>query len=191
MNFDELIRKNRSYRRFFQDEAISLKTLRELADFARLSASSGNIQGVRLFLSVDTNQNAAIFTHLRWAFYLKDWEGPSEGERPSAYMVILWDKDIKDPVDTDIGIAAQSILLGAVSKGLGGCLIGSVDRIGLRKSLTIPDNLHIALVVALGKPGEQVIIDELEEDRVEYWRDDMGRHHVPKRKLNDMVFTVF
>jgi nitroreductase len=192
MNFDDLIRKNRSYRRFYQQEGIPLSQLTELANYARLSPSSGNIQGTKMFLSAEPLQNATIFQYLRWAFYLKDWEGPPEGERPAAYIIMLWDTDIREPVETDTGIAAQSILLGAVSKGLGGCLIGSVDRVGLRKALHIPENFQIPVVIALGKPLEQVVIEELPASQeVKYWRDDFGIHHVPKRRLEDIVFTRF
>jgi nitroreductase len=192
MNFDELVRKNRSYRRFYQQETVSLKTLYELADYARLSASSGNIQGLKMFLSAEPVLNEQIFPHLSWAYYLKDWNGPGEGERPAAYIILLWDTHIKEPIDTDTGIAAQSILFGAVSKGLGGCLIGSVDRVGLRKTLGIPKNLRIQLVIALGKPKEQVVLEEMSDAmNVKYWRDDSGIHHVPKRKLEDIVFTRF
>jgi nitroreductase len=192
MNFDNLIRKNRSYRRFYQEETIPLSTLSELANYVRLSPSSGNIQGIKMFLSAEPVLNRFIFEHLRWAFYLKDWEGPPEGERPAAYIVMLWDTDIREPVETDTGIAAQSILLGAVSKGLGGCIIGSVDRVGLRKALGVPEHFQIPLVIALGKPLEQVVIEDLPaSQKVEYWRDDFGIHHVPKRRLEDIAFTHF
>jgi nitroreductase len=192
MNFDELILKNRSYRRYYQNERIDLKTLEELSGYARLSASSGNIQGIKFFLSADREQNASIFSSLRWAFYLKDWEGPAEGERPSGYIIVLWDTEIREPVDLDVGIAVQSILLGAVSKGYGGCLIASIDRAGLRKLLHIPVRYQIPLVVALGKPAERVVIENLPPDqKIEYWRDEMGIHHVPKRKLEDIIIDHF
>ncbi|MDP6647751.1 MAG: nitroreductase family protein, partial [Dehalococcoidales bacterium] len=79
----ELILKNRSYRRFYQEVAIELETLRELVDLARLSASAANRQPLKYILSADPQKNALIFPHLSWAGYLKDWPGPSEGERSS------------------------------------------------------------------------------------------------------------
>jgi nitroreductase len=192
MNFADLILQNRSYRRFYQHESITTELLAELADFARLSPSSGNIQGIKFFLSAEPSQNEVIFRYLRWAFYIKDWDGPPEGEKPAAYILMLWDTDIREPVDIDTGIAAQSILLGAVSKGYGGCMIGSIERVGLRKALHIPENFEIPLVIALGKPKEKVVIEELPaSQQVEYWRDDFGIHHVPKRKLEDITFTRF
>lgn len=192
MDFEELIRRNRSYRRFRQDETLTPKILRELANYVRLSPASGNIQGIKLFLSSNPADNARIFPFLRWAFYLKNWEGPAEGERPAAYMMILWDTAIRDILDADVGIAAQSVLLGAVSKGFGGCIIGSIDRVGLRKEFGIPDRYDIPVIIALGKPAESVTIEDLPEGgSVEYWRDGSGGHHVPKRSLEEIILSSF
>ena len=130
-----------------------------------------------------------IFPHLGWAGYLKDWSGPIEGERPTGYIIILGDKSIKQSFGCDHGIAAQSILLGAVEKGLGGCMLASVDRReDLMVELGLPDNLLILLVLALGKPKETVVIDPLPEDGdIKYWRDAQGVHHVPKRSLEELI----
>ena len=136
-------------------------TLVELVDLARHSASGNNIQPLKFFLSADSETNATIFPHTRWAGSLKDWDGPEEGERPSAYIVILGDKNITDSFGVNHGIAAQSILLGATEKGLGGCMIGSVQRVVLHRELGLAENLHILLVIALGKPRETVVIDPL------------------------------
>jgi nitroreductase len=185
----DLIRKNRSYRRYHQDAALDLQTLRALVDLARLSASGGNLQPLKYILSCDPQNNALIFTHLVWAGYLKDWPGPSEGERPSAYIIILWDKEIaRQSLGCDHGIAAQSILLGATEKGLGGCMIGSIDRYGLGKDLQIPRRYEILLVLALGKPKETVVIETVgPSGNIEYWRDNEGVHHVPKRPLDELL----
>jgi nitroreductase len=188
MTFEELITKNRSYRRFHEDEKVNPGTIKELIGYARLSASSGNIQGLKFFMSTDHASNDRIFKHLKWAYYFKDWDGPVPGERPTAYIVILGDTDIHSTIDIDVGIAAQSILLGATSFGLGGCMFGSIDRLGLRKSFNIPKKLQIALVIALGKPKESVKIDEVDSSgNIEYWRDENRTHHVPKRKLDDLL----
>jgi nitroreductase len=184
----DLILKNRSYRRFHQEVAIELETLRELVDLARLSASAANLQPLRYILSCDPRKNGLIFPHLGWAGYLKDWPGPEEGERPAAYIVMLGDAEISRAIDCDHGIAAQSILLGATAKGLGGCIIGSVRREGLRRALDIPAHYEILLVLALGKPKETVVIEMVGPDGdIRYWRDSQGVHHVPKRPLNDII----
>ncbi len=188
MMIEELIRGNRSFRRFFQDKAISSDTLKWLVNLARLSASAANLQPLKYLLSHDPHQNEAIFSCLAWAGYLKDWPGPEEGERPAAYIIILQDRDIAKEVGCDHGIAAQSILLGAREKGLGGCLIGSIKKDLLRELLSLPTRYELLLVIALGKPKETVVLEEAEPgDSIKYWRDEEGVHHVPKRKLEDII----
>ena len=184
----ELILKNRSYRRFHQDVAVDMATLRELVDLARLSASASNLQPLKYILACDPQKNAAIFPCLGWAGYLKEWGGPVEGERPAAYVVILADTEISKSVGCDYGIAAQSIMLGATERGLGGCMIASVQKQRLREALAIPPRYEVLLVLALGKPKETVVIETVgPEGDVKYWRDEQSVHHVPKRRLDDLI----
>jgi nitroreductase len=184
----ELIQKNRSYRRFHEEVAIGRETLLELIDMARLSASSGNLQPLKYLLADSPYMNEKIFPHLQWAGYLTDWPGPAKGERPSAYIVILHDTKISKTINCDHGIAAQSILLGATKRGLGGCIIASMNKSELIAALKIPEHLQILLVIALGKPNEKVKIEEIDVDGdIKYWRDEKGVHHVPKRKLKDIL----
>ncbi len=188
MVFINLIIKNRSYRRFKQDYRLEINQLKKLVNLARLSASSSNIQGLKFILSVDKDTNSKIFKHLKWAYYLKDWDGPPEGQRPGGYIIILGDTEIHSTIDTDVGIAAQSILLGAVEKGLGGCMIGSINRPGLRKDLKISQQYEIPLVIALGKPDEQIILEDVDKTgNIQYWRDENNVHHVPKRSLDEII----
>ena len=184
----DLVIKNRSYRRFDQSTPIGLDALKELVELARLSASASNLQALKYFLSCDTTRNALIFPTLGWAGYIDDWPGPAEEERPTAYIIILGDTSIAKHFHCDHGIAAQSILLGATEKGLGGCIIASVDRDRLRTALGIADHLEILLAVALGKPAEKVVLDPLGPDGdIRYWRGDDDIHHVPKRSLADII----
>ena len=191
INLKELIEKNRSYRRFHEEVEISLELLAELIDLARLSASAGNLQPLKFILSCDPEKNTLIFPCLAWAGYLKDWPGPSEGERPSAYVIILGDTQISQSINCDHGIAAQSILLGATEKGFGGCIVGAIDRPRLRKALCIPPRYDILLVIAIGRPKERVQIETVGHDGdIKYWRDDDGTHHVPKRPLNELILDL-
>lgn len=189
--FKELVAKNRSYRRFYGDEKITKEIILSLVDNARLSASGANKQPLRYVISYEKQDNDIIYPTLAWAGYLSDWSGPEEGERPSAYIIILQDKNNKMVGGVDHGIAAQSILLGAVEKGLGGCIIFGIKREELSKTLQIPDQYEILLVLAIGKPKEEVVIDEINvgED-IKYWRDENQVHHVPKLKLSDVVLNL-
>ena len=188
----DLVKKNRSCRRFYQNHFVNMETLSELVDLARLSASAANLQPLKYVLSSNPQQNAMIFPCLGWAGYLKDWPGPEEGERPSAYIIILGDTTIAANFGCDHGIACQSILLGAREKGLAGCIIGSIHRENLRKILKIPDHFEILLTLAIGKPKEDIVMEEVGPDHdIKYWRDDKGVHHVPKRRLNDIIVDFF
>ncbi len=185
-----LVMQNRTRRRFYQEVTVEHETLRELVDLARLSASAANLQPLKYILSCEPQKNVLIFPNLGWAGYLKDWPGPCEGERPSAYIIILGDTQISKSFGCDHGIAAQSILLGATEKGLGGCMIGTVQRQKLREALDIPSRYEILLVLALGKPKEQIVIETLDAaGDIKYWRDSDGKHHVPKRELDDIILN--
>ncbi len=183
----DLILKNRSYRRFYEDAVVEEETLSGLVDLARHSASGGNVQPLKYILSCDPEKNASIFPCLAWAGYLKDWDCPAEGERPSAYIIIVGDGEISEAFGCDHGIAAQSILLGAAEMGLGGCMIGSIKGKKLCETLSIPERYEVLLVLALGKPVEEIVIDEADGGDIKYWRDDKNVHHVPKRPLDDII----
>lgn len=191
MMIRELIEKNRTYRRFYQDVEVSQEALVDLIDLARLSSTGGNLQSLKYFLSQTQESNTLIFKTLKWAGYLKDWDGPEEGEKPSAYVVVLHDQKISKGFFWDHGIAVQSILLGATEKGLGGCQFNSVDRVALAQGLSLPDHFEILTVIALGKPKEVVVIEKLgESGDIKYWRDQQGVHHVPKRALDDLIYNL-
>jgi nitroreductase len=184
----DLIKSNRTFRRFYEGEKIEREILMGLVDLARLSASAGNMQPLKYILVCEPEQRAAVFACLGWAGYLTDWPGPPEGERPAGYIVVLGDREISKNFWCDHGIAAQSILLGAREQGLGGCMHGSIKQDELRKALGITDRYEIMLVISLGKPKEEVVLEEVGADgSIKYWRDEQGVHHVPKRKLEDLV----
>ncbi|MFA5326340.1 MAG: nitroreductase family protein [Prolixibacteraceae bacterium] len=186
----DLILKNRSYRRFYQSEKISKEYLREWIDLARNSASARNAQTLKYVLSNNDVLNAKIFELLTWAGYFSWWHGPEEGERPSAYIVVLSDSLIAGNYFCDDGIAIQSILLGATEAGYGGCIIHSVNRNKLREILQLTEQYEILYVIALGKPKETVVLEEISEGDFKYWRDENQVHHVPKRGLDEIILEI-
>lgn len=187
----DLVAKNRTYRRFYQEEKVSLDTLKEMIELARLTSTGANLQSLKYVLVNTEEKNHLVFKTLRWAGYLSDWDGPAEGEKPSAYIIMLQDQRITKNFFWDHGLAAQSILLGLTEKGLGACQFNSIDRAELATSLNLPDYYQIVTVLAVGKPKEIVVLDEMDESgKVKYWRDEQGVHHVPKRKLEDLIVEV-
>lgn len=190
MNIAELVKKNRSYRRFNESVRISEEELISLVDLARHSASGTNRQPLKYLLYNSVDDCKRIFPFTRWAGYLTDWEGPVEGERPSAYIIILGDKSVSDTYFVDHGIAAQSILLGATEKGYGGCMIASIDRKGLVDKIRLPAHFEILLILALGLPVEEVVIEDIRDNNHKYWRDKNKVHHVPKRTLEELIIKL-
>jgi len=189
---EDLVKKSRSYRRFFEDERISIDFLTYLISLTRFCPSAANLQPLKYILSTNREKNKLIFNTLSWAAYLKDWKGPKEGERPSAYIVMLGDKNIAKDFRYDAGICAQTIMLGATEKGFGGCILASINRDKLREDLDIPKDFEILLVLALGKPNETVVIEDMNDAKdIKYWRDEKGIHHVPKRLLDDLILKRF
>ena len=183
----ELIKRNRSYRRFYQEVAITESDLREMVNNARLTPSGRNAQTLRYLLSNTKEMNDRIFPTLSWAGYLTDWAGPKEGERPAAYIVILNDDTLSKTYYCDHGIASMAILLTAVEKGYGGCILAAVNREALCEALHLPEQYAIVQVIALGKPAETVVIDPMIDGDIRYWRDTQSVHHVPKRNLDDII----
>jgi nitroreductase len=192
MSFFELVKSNRSCRRFDHSVKLDEDILDQLVDLARMSASAGNMQPLKYIISRDTKKNEEIFSCLKWAAYLKDWKGPESSERPTGYITILGDKSIAENFWCDHGIAAQTMLLGARDKGLAGCIFGAINHPRLKKVLSIDDKFDILLVIAIGKPVEESRIEKIgTEGDIKYYRDKDLVHHVPKRKLKEIIVSSY
>ncbi len=188
----DLVSRCRSYRRFDEKVPVAEAVLRDLVGLARLCSSAANRQPLKYVLSCAPDWNARIFETLAWAAYLADWKGPGPGERPAAYIVMLLDSTIHHEGEIDVGIAAQTILLGAVERGFGGCMFGAVRRDELARRLSLPSHLAVSLVIALGKPVEKVVLEDLPADgSIRYYRDAQAAHHVPKRSLDELIHAVY
>lgn len=185
----DLLRKSRSYRRFEQDAHIPEEALRDWVDNTRLCPSTSNSQALKFRIVSAPEECAKVYPALRWAGALKDWDGPEEGERPSAYIVILCDLSLGKNKMWDDGITGQTILLSAAEQGFGGCMLASVDRPALAKALGIDTERYaIDLVLALGKPKEEIVLVPMPADgSVNYYRDEKQVHYVPKRALEDLI----
>ena len=148
-----------------------------------------NCQGLKFKLISTPEECAKVFPSLLWAGALKDWDGPADGERPSAYVLVLEDLSIGKNLMWDEGIVSQTIMLSAVEKGYGGCMIGSCKRVEILEAVELdPQRYSLALVLALGKPKEEVRMVPVGEDgSTTYYRDENQVHYVPKRALEDIL----
>ena len=189
MKINDLFRENRSYRRFLENERVSPDLIIDWVNNARLAACSRNIQAQRYRIITDKDTCAKVFPQLTWAAALKDWSGPKEGERPAAYVLIGRDSRLPGLADLDTGIAAEALRISAIAAGYGSCLLASINKRAIIEQCDLPDWYQLDLVLALGNPAETVIIDELAQGQndLDYYRDDMDNHHVPKRNLEDLL----
>lgn len=187
MDVIDAILRRRSIRRFTR-ETVERETLIELVDCARLAPSTLNYQALE-FVVVDEEKTVdEMFSNIKLALFLPEDQRPTFDERPTAYIVILADTEVmKSNFERDVGASAENILLGAVARGLGGVLIWSVDRDGVRGLLNVPERYAVDSVVALGHPAEEAKVVEPVGDNLRYYRDDKGVHNVPKRALKTIL----
>ncbi len=187
----DLVLKNRSYRGFDESRKITREELLELVDFARLCPSSVNKQPFKYRLVYDDIEVVALRKIVKWARGLPDLIIPHEGMHPTAFIVICLDKSFGETIERyqkDVGIVAQTMLLAAVEKDLGGCMIGNYSQVAVQEALKLSDTTPALLVVALGKPMEEVVLTEVSlGESVAYYRDENDVHYVPKRKLEDVI----
>ena len=184
-NVYAIITKRRSIRRF-QQKLIPFGVLEKLVNAARVAPSSANFQPLEYVVIDDKDLLPEVFTTLKWAGYIAPEGDPPEGEKPTAYVVVLVNKEISDSgYERDVGAAVENILLVALEEGIGSCWIGSINKKRLRKILNIPHFLAIDSVIALGYSTESPVMENM-TDSVKYWKDESGTLHVPKRRLNNI-----
>ncbi len=182
--FRDLVKQARSTRRFDERARVTEAELREMIETARLAPSGGNMQTLRFRLVTSVEACAALFPHLAWAGYLKAWPGPAEGERPTAYIGIVG----PDDCNVNTGIAAQTIQLAAAEMGIGACMIGSFKLEAAREALRVPEDLKLQLIIALGRPAETIVLEDIPATAgIEYYRDADDVHHVPKIVSEDLI----
>ena len=188
MNINELINMRRTIRKFRQVE-ISEDLLLKYVDAARVAPSGGNLQPLKFAIINSKDKVEEMFQYVKWAGYLAPHYNPKEGERPTAYIVVLADLSVrKSGYDMDVGAAVENIILSSFDDGVGSCWIASVDREKTAELLNLPDNLIVSCVVALGYPDEQPKAVELTDEDIKYYLDNDNTLCVPKRSISDVLY---
>lgn len=183
----EIVKKNRTYRRFDNSVQITREEILDWIDCARYCASAKNAQPMKYIVVTERNECAELYPSLKWAGYLTEWDGPIPEERPTAYILQLLDTSISTNPLCDDGLQLQAITMAAVEDGFGACIFKSFNNATLRTQFNLPEHLQIQYVVALGKPVEEVVIEPISGEDYKYWRTEDQKHHVPKRPLTEIV----
>ena len=189
MTFRELVKQSRSRRTFSAEARLTRQTLVELCDVARYTPAAMNLQPLKYRLVSDADEVARMTGITRWAAALTK-KMPLEGRGPSGYIVICHDTTISErkPIFMiDVGIAAQTIMLGACERGFGGCIIGSAKAEDVAHLLQLPETAIPVLILGLGVPDEKVVLTEAKDGAVKYYRDENNTHFVPKRPLKELI----
>jgi len=187
LNVYSAIQRRRSIRRFQQQE-VPHSLLHTLVDAARLAPSAGNLQPLEFIGVTKPGTRQKIFSSLKWAKLVEGGDTPPEDRCPMAYVVVLINRNIaKKGGAHDAGAAVQNILLASYEEKVGSCWLRSFDPAKIKKALGVPEHCVVDSVIALGYPAESPMTDSSRKKSVEYWRDDRGVMHVPKRKLDDVL----
>ncbi len=180
----DLLIKSRSYRSFDSTYFVSKETLLELVEDVRYTPSSMNGQGLRFKLCHTKEDCDKLLSLVKLAAALPQYHFPPKGHEPTAYIVICAEKDA---FIRDVGIAAQTIMLSATEKGLGGCMIGNYNAEAVMQALALPKGMKPRLILCLGKPDEEIILEDATSDDLRYYRDEKNVHHVPKKKAAELL----
>ena len=187
---NDLVKSCRSYRSFSPDVRISREMLLSFVDTARISASTRNSQPLKYRLVYTQEECDKVLPLTRWAGALTHIKLPPVGHAPVAYVVVCHDTNVApaQPIFLkDVGICSELIMLAATEQGFGGCMIGSFSPDRAAEDLSLAPSLRPQLVLALGKPDEQVELTDAPDDgSVTYYREN-GVHYVQKRALKDIV----
>ena len=188
VGLDDIVRSCRSTRIYDESDPISYDLMVTLVNLARRSASAANRQPLLYHVVSDKEEVDKVFEYTGWLHSEKGVEVPAEGSRPTGYIVILSSKELGASGFMDVGIAAQTICMGAAKAEFGGCMIKSIKP-GLVDVLDVDNkDLQVQLVIALGKPGETYALevgDPTQNNGI--YRDEDGVLHVVKRPLTDVL----
>ena len=184
----DLLKKARSYRNFDPSVTYTADDMKGLINLCRFAPSSVNRQPLRFAYAFKKEDCARIFPHTGWAAMIKTNKPPLPGNEPTAYILICYDTDfVQDSPDADVGIYAQTIVLGAMEKGIGACMIGSINKPALAEIFGLPANIMPRLIIALGAPNEKIVLTEAKDGETNYYRDADNTHYVPKLPLEEIL----
>lgn len=187
MKFYDLIINRRTIRQY-QPREVAEEILEKCVNAARLAPSARNLQPLEFIVVNEPSSRDKMFATTRWAGDLKDGR-PDLGKRPVVFIIILTNNDIALPgYKYDSALAAMNIIYTLEEEGIASCIIGSLERDEIRKIFNIPDNYTIDLAIALGYPAEESAAEDvLRNESLKYYKDDKGKMHIPKRKLEDVM----
>jgi len=188
MDVKAALLQRRTIRKFTQ-EPISKQDLTDLIEYARIAAYPANLQPLKFAIISDKELCDKVFENTKWAGYLPDGT-PKENERPTAFIAILGDMDIKKTFEVEAGAAVTSMMLGALEKGIASCWIGALNKTNIMELLELNEEKYSLLyVLALGYPAQESQVCEMTDNNVKYFIDENNKLNVPKRSIEEILIV--
>ena len=157
MNFEELILKRQSDRRYLPDP-VAKEDIVKCLEAARMSPSACNSQPWK-FVVVDDKEKLAVMSEAAEGFGMNRFTHNVpvmiavvlEKMNASARLGSLVKR--KDYCMLDLGMAVEHFCLQAADLGLGTCIMGWFDEKRIARLIGVPRGKRIPLIIALGKPA--------------------------------------
>lgn len=176
----EAIKTRRSVRKFSSRE-IEPEKLREVLEAARMAPSWANLQCWRFLVVEDAavRQKVADLSYYEAFFKPLGYKSnPARKALAQAPVVIIACADPSQSGDvreqpyylTDVGIAAQNLMLAAHALGLGSVFVGIFDEAQLKELLGISPQLRIVGLFPIGYPEPVEVV-----------------HRTPRKPLDEIV----
>ena len=185
MTVYEAIMNRRTIRKFTQ-EPIKNEDLIKLVDCARMAAYGANMQPLKFKIISDKEILDEIFPSTKWAAMLSNGT-PAENERPTAYIAVLGDTEIKKSFEVDAGAAVTSMMLAAEEMGIASCWLGAIDRAAIKQILGLDDKFEVLYLLALGYPAQKSKAVKMQDASTKYYLDENGELNVPKRSIEEIL----
>ena len=193
MDLMTLLETRRTYRRFDQYKKISSEIIDEILTAQRFASSACNQQKLRYLVVKSPGLVEKVFSLTRWAALLPPEIGtPKDGEHPSLFILVLYDRRKKNKwIDTDAGLAISNMTLAAWNHGVGSCIMDNINRKGLHELLNLDDVIEIHSAVAFGYPLHvSNVVSPKSKDDLNYYLDDSNNYCVPKLSVKDVAQII-
>lgn len=148
MEFMDVIRKRRSIRKY-KPEIVADDKLTNILEAARLAPSGSNRQSWKFIVVRDKEKKAKLAE----ACNRQMWIGDTGAAVVICYPPVKGIDNMR--LMRDSTIAAEHIILAAANEGLGSCWIGALDQEAVKRLLSIPEEVGVNAVIAVGYSAEE------------------------------------
>lgn len=183
----QVLNTRRPYRAFTQ-QPVPQDVLSDILEAARTANCGANRQSLRYAVAQKPEDVARLCEWSKWAAAIPDGAGtPGPDRRPTLFVVVLQDTAVPGYSDIDVGIAVASMTTAAWAKGVGSCIIGTLDRAKTAEWMKLPETMQVHTGIAFGYPAHKSTVVPMENAQKNYWRDESGDYFVPKYALEKIV----